>query len=80
MKFVPMDRIDSLSALVQIMAWRRSGDKPIIWPNDGLVYRRIYVSLDLNVVTVYFAYFERLNLASVRKNTFWCSGGGDGEQ
>ena len=28
LKFVPSGRIDSKSALVQVMAWRRTGDKP----------------------------------------------------
>ena len=32
LKFVHMDRIDNISALVQIMAWRRSGDKPLSEP------------------------------------------------
>ena len=30
------------------MAWRRPGDKPFIWTNDGLVYWRISASLGLN--------------------------------
>ena len=29
LKFVPKDAINNIPALVQIMAWRRSGDKPI---------------------------------------------------
>ena len=29
LKFVPMVRISNISALVQIMAWRRPGDKPL---------------------------------------------------
>ena len=29
LKFVPMGLINNISALVQIMAWRRSGDKPL---------------------------------------------------
>ena len=29
LKFAPMDQINYISALVQIMAWRRSGDKPL---------------------------------------------------
>ena len=32
MKFVPMSRMDNMSALVQIMAWRRPGDKPFSEP------------------------------------------------
>ena len=29
LKFVPKDPIDNIPALVQIMAWRRAGDKPL---------------------------------------------------
>ena len=32
LKFVPKVRINSIPALVQIMAWRRSGDKPLSEP------------------------------------------------
>ena len=41
-KFVPNGPINNIPALVQVMAWRRPGDK--LW----LVYQRIYASLDLN--------------------------------
>ena len=32
LKYVPWGLIDNMSALVQIMAWRRSGDKPLSEP------------------------------------------------
>ena len=32
LKFVPMVRINNIPALVQLMAWRRSGDKPLSEP------------------------------------------------
>ena len=32
LKFVPKDSMNNISALVQIMAWRRPGDKPICEP------------------------------------------------
>ena len=32
LKFVPKGRIDNIPALVQIMAWRRAGDKPLSEP------------------------------------------------
>ena len=36
LKFVPKGPINNIPALVQIMAWRRPGDKlAIIWTNDG---------------------------------------------
>ena len=31
-KYVPWGPIDNMTALVQIMAWRRSGDKPLSEP------------------------------------------------
>ena len=44
LKSVPMGPINNIPALVQIMAWRRPGDKVLWW----LVYRRMYASLGLN--------------------------------
>ena len=35
MKFVPKGPINNIPALVQIMAWRRPGDKPLSEPKDG---------------------------------------------
>ena len=32
LKFVPMSPIDNKAALVQVMAWRRTGDKPLPEP------------------------------------------------
>ena len=32
LKFVPRSLIDNKSALVQVMAWRRTGDKPLPEP------------------------------------------------
>ena len=32
LKFVPKGQIDNIQALVQIMAWRRIGDKPLSEP------------------------------------------------
>ena len=32
LKFVPMSPIDNKPALVQVMAWRRKGDKPLTEP------------------------------------------------
>ena len=34
LKFVPKGRINNIPALVQIMAWRRPGDKPLSETND----------------------------------------------
>ena len=35
LKFVPKGPINNIPALVQIMAWRRSGDKPLPEPTDA---------------------------------------------
>ena len=32
LKFIPKGPIDNKSALVQVMAWRRPGDKPLLEP------------------------------------------------
>ena len=45
--FVPKGPINNIPALVQIMAWRRPGDKSLSEP-VMLVYWRIYASLGLN--------------------------------
>ena len=43
LKFVPMGPIDSKPALFQIMAWRRTDDKPL--PEAMLIHWRIYAAL-----------------------------------
>ena len=35
LNFTPKGPINNIPELVQIMAWRRPGDKPFIWTNDG---------------------------------------------
>ena len=49
LKFVPNGPINNNSSLVQIMAWRLSGDKPLSEPMIG--YWCIYTSLGLNELT-----------------------------
>ena len=44
LKFVPNGPIANKSALVQIMAMHRLGDKSFTWSNDDPVYRRICVA------------------------------------
>ena len=58
LKFVSKEVINNNSALVQIMAWRLPGDKPLLnqW---WLVYWRIYASLGLNVLTMYVLHFRK---------------------
>ena len=46
LKFVSRGTINNIPALVQIMAWCRSGQKPL--SEAMMVYRCIYASLSLN--------------------------------
>ena len=50
LKFVPKGPITNNPVLVQIMAWRRSGDKPLSEPM--MVYWHIYASLGLNELNI----------------------------
>ena len=49
LKFVPNGPIDNESALVQIIARCRTGDKPLFEPMVDLDYWRMYASLSLNL-------------------------------
>ena len=44
LKFVPKDRINNIPALVQIMAWRRPGDKPLSEPTMVSLLTQICVT------------------------------------
>ena len=48
LKFVPKGPINYISALVQIMAWRRPGDKPLSETMMVRLLTHIYASLGLN--------------------------------
>ena len=52
LKFVPRGPINNIPTLVQVMAWRRPGDKPLLEPMmvrlPTHMYRRICASLGLN--------------------------------
>ena len=43
LKFVPKVRINNIPALVQIMAWRRPGDKPLSEPMTVCLLTHIYI-------------------------------------
>ena len=43
--FVPKGPINNKSALVHVMAWRQTGDKPLLEPRLDLVHRCIYAAL-----------------------------------
>ena len=44
LKFVPMGPINNIPALVQILAWRRSGDKPLSEPMIDTLLTHICVT------------------------------------
>ena len=53
--FVPRGPINNIPALLQIMAWRRPGGKPLSEPMVVIVYLCIYASLGINELNhVYF--------------------------
>ena len=45
LKFVPKGLIDNNSALVEVMDWWRTGNKPLPEPNADTVHWRIHVAL-----------------------------------
>ena len=48
LKFVPKGSINNIPSLVQVMAWRRPGDKPLSEPTLVSLLTHIYASLGLN--------------------------------
>ena len=48
LKFVPRGPINNIPTLVQVMAWRRSGNKPLCEPMMVRLPTHIYASLGLN--------------------------------
>ena len=60
LKFVPKGPIHNKPALVQIMAWRRPGDKPLSEPMTFNLLRRIYASLGLNELRHQFDFVVNL--------------------
>ena len=53
LKFVPKGPINNIAALVQIMAWHRSGDKPLSEPMVVRLPTHIYVTRPQWVIQVY---------------------------
>ena len=43
--FIPKGPVDNLAALVQVIAWRRTGDKPLPEPRLTLIHWYIYAAL-----------------------------------
>ena len=66
LKFVPEVQINNIPALVQIMAWRRPGDKPLSEPILVRLLTHIYASLglsDLNFVMLKLFVIDKILLA-----------------
>ena len=55
LKFVPRVPINNIPTLLQVMAWRRPGDKPWSEPMMVKLTKHIYASLGLNELRVGFA-------------------------
>ena len=75
LKFVPKGGISNIPAFVQIMAWRRSGDKPLSEPR-WLFHWRIYAQLGLNeLIVVTFVrcptVFLKKLLCNHRRGSWW---------
>ena len=62
LKFVPKDSINNITALIQIMAWRRPGDKPIsdpmmvILPTHICVTRPQWAKMITGNMTINFSF------------------------
>ena len=66
LKFVPEGPINNIPALVQIMAWRRSGDKPLSEP--------IMVSLRTHICVIRPQWVNKVNIVTTVFNlVFWCA-------
>ena len=70
LKFIPRRPIDNTPALVQVMAWRRTGDKPLPEPmltqfTDAYMW---HYRGDELILTVHFTYSEKLNSRSIYKS------------
>ena len=56
LKLVPRSSIDNKAALVQVMAWRRTGDKPL----PGGRFKNTYELLNLRVLK--FSYVNKIHI------------------
>ena len=53
LEFISKGLINNITAMVQIMAWSRLGDKPLSEPMMVSLPTHIYTSLDLNELITY---------------------------
>ena len=60
LKFVPKGPVNNISVLVQIMAWRRPGNKPLSEPMMVSLPTHIYASLSLNELKNIFQKFLKV--------------------
>ena len=65
LKFVPKGQISNIPAMVQIMVWRRSGDKPLSEPMMVSLLMHIYASLSLNVLISRAPYHDMGKLTDI---------------
>ena len=78
LKFVPKGPINNIPALAQIMAWRRSGDKPLSKPMMVSLLTHIYASLGLNelidchIYSSAVSFFEVSCLPDVHTLLWYC--------
>ena len=63
LKFVPKGPINNIPALVQIMAWRRAGDKPLSEP--------IMVSLTTHICVTRLQWVNDVSMEALRGNVVW---------
>ena len=70
LKFVPKGSINNIPALVQIMAWRRPGDKPLSEAMMVNLPTRICVSLPQWVKSAHDMSFDGPTRANVRTTTW----------
>ena len=74
LKFVPQGPIDNIPALVQIMSWRRPGDKPLSGPMMVILPTHIYVTRPQWVNSLYLngAHFHGyISISLQRLLTHW---------
>ena len=71
MKFVPKSPINNIPALVQIMAWRRPGDKPLSEPMMVSLPTHIWVTRPQWVKTAPYKSMPNQERRGSREERFW---------
>ena len=75
LKFVPQGPIDKIPSLVQIMAWRRPGDKPLSEPMMVSLLMHICITRPQWVNPLVAVRFERNLLSDFKKSFKWLMAG-----